>query len=637
MWERFLEKVWGKNKGWAFLAYSDDGNFHHKAYEYPRQLKLLLDEATQINKWGNVWFSVHLFQSPEFRRKVLASPVQALWIDYDSANPELIKPRPSICWRTSDGKHQAVWLLSEPTEPYRAEAVNKGLTYLNKGDKGGWHLGKVLRFPESLNYKYSPPQVGQILWDEDTVFDLVDLEALTKEVPQPVNELTPTKMPECLPALSDVFKKHGSSISTRAWELLNHTPAKDEDWSEKLWQLERLLLETGIPVEDVFVIICDSPWNKYARDGRPIEHLWAEIVKASLETVEVKREQEDGLPWVGLDSLLVYTKRPTWLVEGIWMASNVGWIAGDGKSYKSVASLDLAISVASGKPFLGKYPVIDPGPVLMVQEEDPLWRVASRVQVMAEQKGLTSFKISRTDDALVFEFPSFNQVPLYVSVGGGFNFQSEEKIKALEDAIDRYRPKLVILDPLFMLIPGIDEYKAGESVAFLNLLKSWRNKYGCAIAIVHHNRKGQGATHERLYGSMALYAWSENNLFITRKKDANVSVIERDIKDALLLDSIFVEYHDIDKKYSFTLTEVSPAKVGGGESEEKVASFLRSCVPNTPVSRKRILGATKLTDKTVTRILKDLEDSGRVELTYQGQGGQLYATPLVKLFDEEVY
>ena len=395
-WSEFLRRVWGDSTGWAFIAYAGGGQFKHRAYKYPDQLELLVNDAEELNRWANVYFCPHLFQTNAGRMKENALGGRALWVDKDGPFEEL-EPKPTICWQTSEGRHQALWLLDGDAPPDVLEQASKYMTYSTKSDKGGWHLGKVIRFPCSFNYKYAPPQQGLLLWDDGPVYSLEDLapkeQVQLEEAIAKAAEHQAPKMPRKLPSVTEALIAFGQRIPTSAWELLNATPTREQDWSENLWKLERLLLEAGIPLEHTFVVVRESPWNKYKRDGRPDEHLWQEVFKASLEEGPLRDRPED-LPWVTLSELIVYSERPEWLVEGMWMDKNVGWIAGMGKSYKSVLSTDLALSVASGVPFLGKYEVKKPGPVLLVQEEDPLWRVAHRVQVMCQQKGIRMNRMS---------------------------------------------------------------------------------------------------------------------------------------------------------------------------------------------------------------------------------------------------
>lgn len=633
-WSEFLRRVWGDSTGWAFIAYAGGGQFKHRAYKYPDQLGLLVNDAEELNRWANVYFCPHLFQTNAGRMKENALGGRALWVDKDGPFEEL-EPRPTICWQTSEGRHQALWLLDGDVPPDVLEQASKYMTYSTKSDKGGWHLGKVIRFPCSFNYKYAPPQQGLLLWDDGPVYSLEDLapkeQVQLEEAIAKAAEHQAPKMPRKLPSVTEALIAFGQRIPTSAWELLNATPTREQDWSENLWKLERLLLEAGIPLEHTFVVVRESPWNKYKRDGRPDEHLWQEVFKASLEEGPLRDRPED-LPWVTLSELIVYSERPEWLVEGMWMDKNVGWIAGMGKSYKSVLSTDLALSVASGVPFLGKYEVKKPGPVLLVQEEDPLWRVAHRVQVMCQQKGIRMNRMSGGEGAFVIE-SDLNHAPLYASVGGGFLFKDERTLESLERAIDRYRPRLVVIDPLFMVAAGIDEYKAGEMVEPLNMVKRWRNIYGSAFAIVHHYRKGTGSGRERLYGSMALYSWSENSLFISRLGgESSTILIERDIKDALVDDPVSVEFFDIDEVYDYRVFEPE-TEIIRGPAEIRVVEAIRDAGLGNYVDRQSLAKRTGLTPKTVSKIVHKLKLQGQVLVSEEGRGGKLVIRPLPALYE----
>ena len=57
-----------------------------------------------------------------------------------------------------------------------------------------------------------------------------------------------------------------------------------------------------------------------------------------------------------------------WLVERLWCANSVGVIGGAPKCAKTWLGLDMALSVATGTPCLGKYAVPEPRPVLVYQE-----------------------------------------------------------------------------------------------------------------------------------------------------------------------------------------------------------------------------------------------------------------------------
>ena len=70
------------------------------------------------------------------------------------------------------------------------------------------------------------------------------------------------------------------------------------------------------------------------------------------------------LPVVRVGEIPTEENAPRWLVQQLWGASSVGVIGGAPKCSKTWLGLDLALSVATGTACLGKYPVLQPGPVL---------------------------------------------------------------------------------------------------------------------------------------------------------------------------------------------------------------------------------------------------------------------------------
>lgn len=627
--KQFLRKVWGSLDGWAYIGAKNHhtGEWFQKALRYPDQLDEMEKILEEYNKHSSIYFCPHLFASGGRRVKENSLPTRHLWVDKDAGSLSELEPRPTYCWQTSEGKWQALWRIKEPLELDKAEVLNKKLIKYTRGDKGGWAAGKYLRIPESVNHKYKPAYHGILLWDDGPQYDakeFVDLKEVEDydEVKAELEDMP--SMPDKLPTFQEALLKYGKNIPSTAWKLLQETPQRSDDWSDKIWKLESMLVKAEIPLPYVYAIVNDSPWNKYKRDGRPDEHLWKEICKAAHDKTEVTPDGElSDLPWMSLDSLMLYAEKPEWLVEDIWMEKNVGWIAGEGKSYKSVLSLDLALSVASGSPFLGKFPVKTPGPVLMVQEEDPVWRVAHRIQVMADAKGIIDVDVAHRNGNLVLNMKNTG-IPLFLSIGGRLTFEDEDRMDALERAIAGRRPKMVILDPMFMLSAGMDEFKAGEMAGILNRLKQWRNEYECSIAVVHHFRKSTGADTQKLYGSMALYAWSENSLLVEREsRDANLISIRRDIKDAPSDDKLSVEFIDIDSSYKFDFRE-DPKDV-----RDKVLDAIYDNGAGTEVTIKGLQDMTGLGEKTIRSRLSALRKEGRIEIDRKGLGGSMHIKPII--------
>lgn len=187
-------------------------------------------------------------------------------------------------------------------------------------------------------------------------------------------------------------------------------------------------------------------------------------------------------------------KPAVWLVQGIWPEGAVGFIAGMGKSFKSFLSLELGYSLASGVDFIGKFKVPEPRRVLLVQQESSLGAYQVRVANVARRMG-----------------PSEN---LFIVSNKHLSLESPTDVERLENEIARVRPALLILDPLASFLHG-DENSAQHMGEVVSTIRRLRDDYGCAICIVHHNRKDGTA----MRGSTALYNASEVTVKMQRTAD----------------------------------------------------------------------------------------------------------------------
>jgi RecA-family ATPase len=193
-----------------------------------------------------------------------------------------------------------------------------------------------------------------------------------------------------------------------------------------------------------------------------------------------------------------------WLVQELWCASSVGVIGGAPKCAKTWLGLDMALSVATGTPCLGKYPVPEPGPVLVYLAEDALVVVRERIEGMARHRGL-----------------DLDQVEVHVITAPVLRLDQERDRTRLWEATRRLRPRLLILDPLVRL-HGIDENRAGDVAELLAYFRSLQRELGLSVLLVHHTRKNTGegvAAGQGLRGSGDIHAFGDSNLYLQRTKD----------------------------------------------------------------------------------------------------------------------
>jgi RecA-family ATPase len=142
----------------------------------------------------------------------------------------------------------------------------------------------------------------------------------------------------------------------------------------------------------------------------------------------------EALPVVPAAEVPPEPERSGWLVEGLWSREAVGLIGGAPKCGKTWLALDLAVSVASGTPALGRFSVREPGPVLFYGAEDAPPQLRERLLALAASRDLPL-------DALA----------LGLILCEGLRLDTEPDLARLAATLERHRPRLLILDPLVRL------------------------------------------------------------------------------------------------------------------------------------------------------------------------------------------
>jgi len=192
----------------------------------------------------------------------------------------------------------------------------------------------------------------------------------------------------------------------------------------------------------------------------------------------------------------------SWLIDSLWLENAAGIIGGQPKCCKSWPGLDMAVSVASGTPCLGKFHVSSPGPTLVFLAEDAIEEVRSRVESICNHRAL-----------------SIESLDLVVITAPILRLDDETDRKRLRSTVARLRPRLLLLDPLVRL-HRLDENNARDIAGLLGFLREIQRKANCAVVLTHHaskrscSRPGQG-----LRGTSDLHAFGDSNLYLSRNND----------------------------------------------------------------------------------------------------------------------
>jgi hypothetical protein len=216
------------------------------------------------------------------------------------------------------------------------------------------------------------------------------------------------------------------------------------------------------------------------------------------------------LPFVPAHRLAARTEEKSWLVNELWSDQAVGLIGGEPKCCKSFLALDLAVSVASGTPCLRRFAVPRPGPVLLYAAEDSAPIVRKRLEGICAASAL-----------------ALEDLDIQVITAPTLRLDWEDDRNALENTVANLAPRLLVLDP-FVRLHCVDENTSGEVAPLLGCLRELQRKYGVAVVVVHHAKKGAAAARagQALRGSSEFHAWGDSNLYLRRDGDELTLTVE---------------------------------------------------------------------------------------------------------------
>lgn len=549
---KVISKAWGrKQKGYCFFPWIDReeqrkagrrrAGFHEgRAFHWPEDRSEILAHMA-AHEHHDLYWCPSLFEYDQ-RREDVAMDEHALWADLDEVDPHTIEDYPpTVAWETSPGRFQALWLLESGDIQGASWPGNENqrMTYHLGADLGGWDTVQLLRIPGWHNHKYEDKPQGKLLWHTGRSYlsdDFSDLPPVQGALPQGTLISVLEKEIDAIDRLQ-VIGRIKLKLNHRARELLAARQAS-ANRSDNLWYLERCLADAGCSVAEIVAVVRDSVWNKFSDRADELKTLINEaskaIAKRSEEVQEELEEEAERAPLVRMADAFLNIKPPEWLIEGALTKGAVGFIAGQPKSFKSWVGLDMAISVATGSSFLDHFRVADPGPVLYIQEEDPIITLKARALKIWAGKQVDRLRI--TEGGVEWE-PSredlgdFNpDIALYVKQGVTLSEESWQVWldETLTEGMDGKPFKLTVIDTLMMVAGDVEENKAQQMVTKIyKPLKYLMDKHGCSLQVIHHMRKG-GNGEERggqlMLGSVANHAWSEDSLYLSHKDTHTITV-----------------------------------------------------------------------------------------------------------------
>jgi putative DNA primase/helicase len=206
-----------------------------------------------------------------------------------------------------------------------------------------------------------------------------------------------------------------------------------------------------------------------------------EVNEALIDSVEFAARSDSAVDWL--------------LDNAIPVGSN-GIIGGHPKAAKSFSSLDLAISAACGVDWLG----------MRIPR-----RFRTAIVSREDNAGLTRRRIKK----LIAGRAEYAVLPGWMLINtreqtAHFKINDRALVDPLIDRLGKFGVELVVLD-VFRSIHDSEENDNTEMSKVLDGLNRFQDELKCAVAVVHHISKAEGAGNifRSLRGASAIHGWME--------------------------------------------------------------------------------------------------------------------------------
>jgi len=352
---QFFNFIYGDGEGIVGLAVkspNSEKGFKRYFFEYPRELPSVVEESLKYRNSFEVYYTPALFNS-ESGTKEAVKGSHVFWVEFDGNAPEILPPdipEPSMRVQSSIPGHEHwYWRSEEFISPFDLEKVNRALTYKLGADTSGWDACQILRPINTINHKRDAP-VG-LLKTSSTLVSTGDFAKL----PEPP-ALVEVPLPEQLPEIADVLSKY--KIPDAAWELFK-VGKKHGERSEGMMQLGYFMAEIGMENDEIFAVLlnADMRWGKFKDREDQLQRLQEIVTIARNKYPFGDGESLSLVPNIESLGLLTFLKTEyhfEWIWDGYLQKNGYFMLTGPSGVGKTQFSLNAAMNMALGEPFLEK-------------------------------------------------------------------------------------------------------------------------------------------------------------------------------------------------------------------------------------------------------------------------------------------
>lgn len=284
----------------------------------------------------------------------------------------------------------------------------------------------------------------------------------------------------------------------------------------------------------------------------------------------------------------------TYLVESLICRADVAMLVAHGNSLKTWLAFSIALAVATGRPWLGRFAVLR-GRVAILDFESGDFEVVRRLKLLGAKDQDADKRLLRCSYS-------------------GANLSDPETWIALAGlGLD-----LLVIDSFNAASPETDENDA-RAALMLQHAGKFSNATGCTVVVIHHSRKGSGGDRrESVRGSSALFAACDRifEFYDLEKADGGVILSTMaSVKDGAgrTPPNVRVELSDAGLRY-VDEPPTEDEKSGEEKNRELVVSILRERSAGVP--KADLLNLLKGENKIRRAVLSAMNVAGiTVEFT----------------------
>lgn len=471
-----ITKIWRQQPGKYFCISTKNASGKWRDNFFKRSELDTVEEFIAKNQDKDIYFCPHGFSSDQ-RRKEYAVPPSLLWSDLDEADPRVIKIKPTVAIESSPGRFVGLWMIDEPM----TEELNQRLSYSVGGDRSGWDLTQVLRFPGTRNYKYNSEPRVKLMWSDGPEYNVA---SLINRLPQTSRGVSAAPTHEA----AELYRKYQKKFPL--WlrrELLNGKP-KAGKRSEMFWKISQTMIELGLEEDEVFVLLKASPWNKFSGRSSEDSQIRREIKKGISDHLNKPNVKDtDDEPDILVRSMdEVEEEVIEWIYYPYLARREVSIFEGDPGQGKSFLVQAICTALCDGK----KLPSVRP--MKLAKCKIVYFDIENDAERVTKRRLIT---LGLDNQGNFFQCEEV------------FSITDTDKMEQVIDMLEVIRPDAVVFDTINTYIGGADAFKGHEVHQVVGEFKQLARRFNCAVILIRHlTKSGKERAMYRGQGSISFAA-----------------------------------------------------------------------------------------------------------------------------------